>query len=110
MIAYDADQVSQAVARRAADMKWSPGQTRIVAGICTWHVDHPDARAGYEDGRPDARMRDMLDVVMRETGADRRAVLASFGAAHCLLCDTVPDFRPALYSAWDRDVGGGRGH
>ena len=104
MIAFDRDVVAQAVAGRAAEIKWNADRALLISRICDWQVDHPAARLDYDDGQPNADMRDMIDHVSRHTGATTRDVLMSFGAAHCLLCDTVPGFRPVLYSAWDRRI------
>ena len=50
-------------------------------------------------------MQNMLDVLSSELGQTEAQILSCFGAAHCLLCDTVPGYRPVLLSAWDRSVG-----
>lgn len=105
MIAFDGDMVTKAVAAREAEQRWRSDQTQLVSGICAWYVAHPDVGVDYEDGRPGEGMRRMIDDVSRETGLGESQVLASFGAAHCLLCDTVPGFRPVLLSAWDRGAG-----
>lgn len=102
MISFDGDLVAKAVAARATEQKWNPDRALLVSRICGWHVAYPDADVGYEGGRPNAGMRDMIDGVTRDTGLSRGEVLGAFGASHCLLCDTVPGFRPVLYSAWDR--------
>lgn len=102
MMQFDGDAIARAVSARSGEQKWRPDQTRIVSAICAWYVAHPDACVEYEDGSPGADMRVMVDHVAQETGMTPGDVLASFGAAHCLLCDVVPGFRPVLYSAWDR--------
>lgn len=105
-ITYDADKVARAVVTRSGEQKWSPQQTLVVSMICDWHVTRPEARIGYEDGQPGADMRDMVDSIARDAHTDASTVLSSFGAAHCLLCDVVPGFRPVLFSAWHRDAPG----
>lgn len=104
MIVFDRDLVAQAVTTRAAEQKWTPDRSLVISAICDWFVTHPGSDIGYEDGRPNPGMRSMIDDVSHGTGHDEKDVLSAFGAAHCLLCDTVPGFRPALYSAWDRSV------
>lgn len=104
MIEFDADVIAKAVDRRSGEQKWRPDLARIVSAICSWQAEHPTADVDYEDGRPNADMRQMVEAVARDAGADEPEILASFGAAHCLLCDVVPGFRPVLHSAWDRRV------
>lgn len=104
MMAFDEDMVEQAVAKRSAEQKWRADQTRLVSWICAWHATHPNARIEYEDGRPGSDMRDMIEGLSSETEFDEKDILGAFGAAHCLLCDVVQGFRPALFSAWDRSV------
>lgn len=111
MITFDKSSISQAVERRASEQKWGPDLKRAVSCICAWQAARPDAPIEYRDGRPGAVMQNMLDSVSHETGQTEEQILSCFGAAHCLLCDTVPGFRPVLQSGWDRSArSAGHGH
>ncbi len=105
IILFDRGAIARAVAGRAAEQKWPADRVLVISGICVWYADHPDASIGYEGGLPNDDMRRMIEGVAHGTHADARTVLSAFGAAHCLLCDTVPGFRPVLHSAWDRRAG-----
>lgn len=104
MIIFDKDAIAGAVERRAAEQKWRQDMTRAVSCICAWQAARPDAPIEYQDGRPGAVMQSMIDSVAHDTGLTQDHILSCFGAAHCLLCDVVPGFRPVLFSAWDRTV------
>jgi hypothetical protein len=111
VITFDKSTISDAIARRAAEQKWRPDMTTVVSSICAWQAARPDAPIEYRDGQPGSVMQSMLDSVSFETGQNQEQILSSFGAAHCLLCDTVPGFRPVLFSGWDRNAGSaGHGH
>lgn len=103
MIGYDQDMITRAIERRSSEQRWRPDLTLIVSRICAWQMEHPEDLIEYEGGRPGPVMRTMIEDVSPGTAMQHRHVLSSFGAAHCLLCDTVPVFRPVLLSRWDRD-------
>lgn len=104
MITFDKDAIAAAVERRAAEQKWRPDMTLAVSRICAWQAARPDAPIEYQDGRPNPVMQNMLDGLSSELGQAEAQILSCFGAAHCLLSDTVPGYRPVLLSAWDRSV------
>lgn len=70
-------------------------------------------KASRKPGQADSYIswqRDYASIMKRPQPAGveilpEAKILSVFGAAHAVLCDTIPGYRPKLYSAWDRRPG-----